>query len=50
VERWWKKTRLAEAEVEYEDYTSDTVWVKFRIDGYMGAPGTNPRWSSVHPS
>src|SRR5947209_2429030 len=28
-----EKTALAEAEVEYEDYTSDTVWVKFRISG-----------------
>jgi isoleucyl-tRNA synthetase len=26
-----EKTALAEAEVEYEDYTSDTVWVKFGI-------------------
>jgi isoleucyl-tRNA synthetase len=26
-----EKTALAEAEVEYEDYTSDTVWVKFPI-------------------
>jgi len=24
-----EKTALAEAEVEYEDYTSDMVWVKF---------------------
>ncbi|MGE0603127.1 MAG: isoleucine--tRNA ligase [Xanthobacteraceae bacterium] len=24
-----EKTALAEAEVEYEDYTSDTIWVKF---------------------
>ena len=24
-----EKTALAEAEVEYQDYTSDTVWVKF---------------------
>src|SRR5256884_366815 len=32
-----EKTPLAEAEVEYEDYTSDTVWVKFRIDAYSGA-------------
>ena len=30
-----EKTALAEAEVEYEDYTSDTVWVKF--------PVTDPR-------
>ena len=35
-----EKTALAEAEVEYEDHTSDTVWVKFRIDAYLGAPGT----------
>ena len=26
-----EKTALAEAEVEYEDYTCDTVWVKFPI-------------------
>jgi isoleucyl-tRNA synthetase len=35
-----EKTALAEAEVEYEDYTSDMVWVKFPIDAYLGAPGT----------
>ena len=29
-----EKTALAEAEVEYEDYTSDTVWVKFPVTGY----------------
>ena len=29
-----EKTALAEAEVEYEDYTSDTVWVKFPIEGF----------------
>ena len=28
-----EKTALAEAEVEYEDFTSDTVWVKFPISG-----------------
>ena len=28
-----EKTALAEAEVEYEDYTSDTVWVKFPVTG-----------------
>jgi isoleucyl-tRNA synthetase len=33
-----EKTALAEAEVEYEDYTSDTVWVKFPIATYMAAP------------
>ena len=30
-----EKTALAEAEVEYEDYTSDTVWVKFPIKETM---------------
>jgi isoleucyl-tRNA synthetase len=38
-----EKTALAEAEVEYEDYVSDTVWVKFPIrytvtDGPSAAP------------
>jgi isoleucyl-tRNA synthetase len=28
-----EKTALAEAEVEYEDFTSDTVWVKFPVLG-----------------
>jgi isoleucyl-tRNA synthetase len=28
-----EKTALAEAEVEYHDYTSDTVWVKFPVVG-----------------
>jgi isoleucyl-tRNA synthetase len=28
-----EKTALAEAEVEYQDYTSDTVWVKFPVVG-----------------
>ncbi|HSM18832.1 MAG TPA: class I tRNA ligase family protein, partial [Hyphomicrobiales bacterium] len=28
-----EKTALAEAEVEYQDYTSDTVWVKFPVTG-----------------
>ncbi|HZL39318.1 MAG TPA: isoleucine--tRNA ligase [Pseudolabrys sp.] len=31
-----EKTALAEAEVEYEDYTSDTVWVKFPIRLSLG--------------
>ena len=31
-----EKTALAEAEVEYEDYTSDTVWVKFPIESLSG--------------
>jgi isoleucyl-tRNA synthetase len=34
-----EKTALAEAEVEYEDYTSDTIWVKFPIAKYPGAVG-----------
>jgi isoleucyl-tRNA synthetase len=33
-----EKTALAEAEVEYEDYTSDAVWVKFPLKN-DGAPG-----------
>src|ERR1700683_299267 len=35
-----EKTALAEAEVEYEDYTSDTVWVKFPI---VSVGETTPR-------
>jgi isoleucyl-tRNA synthetase len=31
-----EKTALAEAEVEYEDYTSDTVWVKFPLHSWVG--------------
>ena len=31
-----EKTALAEAEVEYEDYTSDAVWVKFALKGGAG--------------
>ena len=39
-----EKTALAEAEVEYEDYTSDTVWVKFPVDlaGAWRAGATRP--------
>ena len=29
-----EKTALAEAEVEYEDYVSDQVWVKFPVQKY----------------
>jgi isoleucyl-tRNA synthetase len=29
-----EKTALAEAEVEYEDYTSDTVWAKFPVKSF----------------
>jgi isoleucyl-tRNA synthetase len=31
-----EKTALAEAEVEYEDYTSDQVWVKFPVHTALG--------------
>jgi isoleucyl-tRNA synthetase len=39
-----EKTALAEAEVEYEDHTSDTVWVKFPIKEEMRTlkPGEKP--------
>jgi isoleucyl-tRNA synthetase len=33
-----EKTALAEAEVEYEDYTSDTVWVKFPVSHIPHGP------------
>jgi isoleucyl-tRNA synthetase len=34
-----EKTALAEAEVEYEDYTSDTVWVKFPVASARSGSG-----------
>jgi len=34
-----EKTALAEAEIEYEDYVSDTVWVKFPVAGAAGEGG-----------
>ena len=36
-----EKTALAEAEVEYEDFTSDTVWVKFPVV-HLGELGWHP--------
>jgi isoleucyl-tRNA synthetase len=36
-----EKTALAEAEVEYEDYTSDTVWVKFPVTQAALEPGAD---------
>ena len=27
-----ERTALAEAEIEYQDYESDTIWVKFPVD------------------
>jgi isoleucyl-tRNA synthetase len=38
-----EKTALAEAEVEYEDYVSDTAWVKFPIQHVVrSGPGSDP--------
>jgi isoleucyl-tRNA synthetase len=36
-----EKTALAEAEVEYEDYTSDTVWVKFPVSSERPQEGSD---------
>jgi isoleucyl-tRNA synthetase len=37
-----EKTALAEAEVEYQDYQSDTIWVKFPVrDGASGLQDAN---------
>ncbi|MCG8443830.1 MAG: class I tRNA ligase family protein, partial [Caulobacterales bacterium] len=36
-----ERTALAEAEVEYHDHTSHTIWVKFPIVDYRGDPKTN---------
>ncbi|WP_181699373.1 isoleucine--tRNA ligase [Chthonobacter albigriseus] len=33
-----EKTALAEAEVEYQDYQSDTIWVKFPVTSVRGVP------------
>lgn len=49
-----EKTALAEAEVEYEDYTSDMVWVKFPVSHVpMGPPGgrldPNAPMPEMHP-
>ncbi len=35
-----ERTALAEAEIEYADYESDTIWVKFPIHSGNGAFGT----------
>ena len=49
-----EKTALAEAEVEYEDYTSDTVWVKFPVEripygprGQWLAPASVVIWTTT---
>ena len=36
-----EKTALAEAEIEYHDYTSDTVWVKFPVTGNADLAGAS---------
>src|SRR5580700_4031647 len=41
-----EKTVLAEAEVEYEDFTSDTVWVKFPVK----EPPLGPQGRRLDPS
>jgi isoleucyl-tRNA synthetase len=38
-----EKTALAEAEVEYEDHTSDTVWVKFPVRFSVGDTSAESR-------
>jgi len=40
-----EKTALAEAEVEYEDYVSDTVWVKFPLRAGFGKATEKPEKS-----
>ena len=32
-----ERTALAEAEVEYQDYESDTIWVKFPVSSACAA-------------
>jgi isoleucyl-tRNA synthetase len=47
-----EKTALAEAEVEYEDYTSDTVWVKFPVSHVpmqSVIPGKKPTFHQMLP-
>jgi isoleucyl-tRNA synthetase len=47
-----EKTALAEAEVEYEDYTSDTVWVKFPVSHVplqATIPGERPTYHQMPP-
>ena len=44
-----ERTALAEAEIEYADYESDTIWVKFPIHSGNGAFGT-PDFESLDAS
>jgi isoleucyl-tRNA synthetase len=48
-----ERTALAEAEVEYQDYESDTIWVKFPVVGAgSGTMVTTPElpeaWEKIH--
>jgi isoleucyl-tRNA synthetase len=43
-----EKTALAEAEVEYEDYTSDQVWVKFPVANIRRATIGEAERSALH--
>ena len=36
-----ERTALADAEVEYHDHTSPTIWVKFPVVSVIGKPGTS---------
>jgi isoleucyl-tRNA synthetase len=38
-----EQTALAEAEVEYEDFTSDTVWVKFPVRASADSPSSHQK-------
>lgn len=37
-----EKTALAEAEVEYKDHTSHTIWVRFQVDGWIALDRNSP--------
>ena len=39
-----EKTALAEAEVEYQDYQSDTIWVKFPVNSDPGKSKSRAAW------
>ena len=39
-----EKTALAEAEVEYHDHTSTTIWVRFPVLDGAGDLARAPRW------
>ena len=36
-----ERTALAEAEIEYQDYTSDTIYVKFPVKNWTTRPDAN---------